>query len=1143
VVEGPVGVCANCGARNDAAARFCSSCGSRLTPADQAGPAPSAAPPPQAQVQAVPAPRELERKVITALFCDVVGSTEMAERLDPEDVERLLSTYHGRARTVIESHGGVVEKFIGDAVVGVFGAPAAHEDDPARAIRASLGILSDLAGSRLDLHVRIGVHTGEAVVRVDAERAPEEGFATGGSLNTAARVQGMAPPDGIAVGDTTYRLAAGEFRWEDLGLVALKGIAEPLHIWQPVEARSAAARAEDAEATPFLGRSAELDVLRSAFEAAVGTSSQQVVTILAEPGLGKSRLIRELRRHIESAAKGTLWRSGRCLPYGDGISFWALGEIVKSHAGILDTDDQATIGRKLDETLVEPDPQLRAWMRERLAPLVGLRSDAVLPAQEEAFGAWRKFLESIAAKGSLVLVIEDLHWADAALVGFLTDLAEHPAALPILLVVATRPEITERHPTWLAGSRAARVIRLESLDDDAIAALVGSTLGDASPEVRRTVLERAAGSPLYAEQLAALIRERGISAGDATIDESVIPPTVQALLAARIDSLPREVKPAILDASVIGKVFWAGAVATLEGRDRSSVEPALADLERRAFTRARHPSTMVDELEFAFWHALLREVAYAVLPRAARLAKHRAAAAWIVERAGDDAGDVAEIVADHLRRAMELAEATAAPEDVGAIRTNLVAILLVAADHARSIEPDRTIRHLREALGHLGPDDVRRAGALALLGHALLARGEVREAAETFEAAQAAHSAAGDELAAARLAAPRAVALEHGGDIEAARVVIAATRPKLSEDPTGLLELEAVALSTFGETHDRAASLRAANDVLALAERFGLPAPPSALLRRGLAILESGDARGETEVRQGIGMAVTAGDLRLAMRGYALLANVMMDVRQPTQALAAYDDGIAFAAAHGMRDDLLRGSRLDALEVAGMWDEVLAEAPSLRADALARGDAWTAFMAGMQSAGVLIQRGATDLDVHGLILEGRSVGLPASIGVGMGAFAALNRGDTPAARALLQEALDLTPEGRTIYGLVESVWAALKLGDTSLARALLARASPEDGSSRGELTRLARAMVLQAEGDHVSALEQFDTARAYFATRGWVSTWALALAGAGRSRLALGDTAAGLDLLRQARAEAAALQYELLLSEIDPVLASVAGAA
>jgi class 3 adenylate cyclase/tetratricopeptide (TPR) repeat protein len=1062
----------------------------------------------------------------------------MAERLDPEDVERLMSTYHGRARRVIETHGGFVEKFIGDAVVGIFGAPAAHEDDPARAVRASLAILRDLAASGLELHVRIGVHTGTAVVRVDAERTPEEGMATGGSLNTAARIQGAAPHDGIAVGDATYRLVGGEFRWEDLGSVALKGIAEPVHLWQPVEARSAAARAEDAESTPFLGRTAELDALVRAFETAVASSSLQVVTIIAEPGLGKSRLIRELHRHVQTSSEHTVWRAGRCLPYGDGISFWALAEIVRAHAGIRETDDQASISEKLDGVLVEPDPELRAWMRDRLAPLVGLRTDALPPSQEEAFAAWRRFLESLAAQGPAVIVVEDLHWADQGLVRFLVDFVEHPATLPLLLVVAARPEIAERHPEWLARTAARQVIQLVSLDDDAIAQLVGSTLGDASPELLRTVLERAAGSPLYAEQLAALIRERGITAADASLDESVIPPTVQALLAARIDALPHELKPTILDASVIGKIFWSGAVASLEARDRVLVEPALVDLERRAFTRSQ-PSSMVDEQEYAFWHALLREVAYAFLPRAARLAKHRAAAAWILERAGDNAGEVAEIVADHLRRALDLAEATGAADAIPAIESDLVAALIVAADKARSIEPERTVRHIREVLDRAGENDPRRPAALAALGHALLALGEVREAAKTFEAAQAAHLAAGDRLAAARLAVPRALALQNSGDVEAARAVIANARPSLAADPANLLDLEVVALGVFGEYHEQAAAFRAANEVLQRADELGLQPPARALVHRGLATLESGDTTGETDIRAGIERAVAGGDNRLALNGFSMFASVLMDVAQPTSALAVYDEGITFAGAHGLRNDSLRAMRLDSLEMAGRWDDVLADAPLLRADALARGDAWTALMARSQSAMVLVERGAAEVDLDDLMVEAQAVGLPASAGAGLAAMAALARGNVPAARVILTDAVDRTPEGRTIYGLVECVWAAQRLGDHTLARRVLSRAYPDDDSGRGQLTRLATALVAEAEGDHPGALVKYETAHAYFSARAWAGSRLQALAWAGRTLLALGKTASGLERLGDARAEAVALGYELLLTDIDAAIASV----
>jgi len=378
--------------------------------------------------------RAIERKVITALFCDVVGSTELGERLDPEDIDRLLSTYHRLARHRIEANGGAVEKFIGDAVVGVFGAPSVHEDDPARAIRSALSIIRDLETSHLDLQVRIGIQTGEAVVRVGDERTAEEGLATGDILNTAARLQNVAVPGGIAVGDPTYRLTAREFEWEDLGAVPLKGKAQPVQTWRPLRERHELAP-QASEATPFLGREDELASLVQAFERAAAGPGIELVTILAEPGLGKSRLVRELGRHVLATGTAT-WHKGRCLPYGEGISFWALGEIVKSHAGILETDDQPTLAAKLDTAITEPDPATRAWIRERLAPLVGLHTEAAPAPQEEAFSAWAKFTISLAKRGPAVLIIEDLHWADPALVSFLIQLAD--TSEPVPAVVGTQ---------------------------------------------------------------------------------------------------------------------------------------------------------------------------------------------------------------------------------------------------------------------------------------------------------------------------------------------------------------------------------------------------------------------------------------------------------------------------------------------------------------------------------------------------------------------------------------------------------------------------------------------------------------------------------------------------------------------------------
>jgi class 3 adenylate cyclase/tetratricopeptide (TPR) repeat protein len=1085
-----------------------------------------------------PVRRELERKVITALFCDLVGSTELAERLDAEDVEQLLSTYHGRARRVIEAHGGVVEKFIGDAVVGIFGAPAVHEDDPARAVRAALAILRDIANSDLDLHVRIGISTGEAIVRVDADRAPEEAFATGGSMNAAARVQNAAPIDGIAVADATYRRASSDFRWDDLGAVALKGIAEPVRIWRPLAARSAAARAEDQESTPLVGRDAELATLTRAFDTAAASSAQQLVTIVAEAGLGKSRLVRELRRSAEASQSATVWRVGRSLPYGEGISFWALGEIVKSHAGILETDDQSTIGEKLEAAILEPEPTRRSWMRERLAPLVGLRTDTIPPAQEEAFAAWRRFLESLAAHGPAVIVFEDLHWADAALMRFLSDLAEHPAALPILLIVTARPEIAERHPSWLAERPGTRVLTLVSLDDEAIERLIGSTLGDASPELRKTVLERAAGSPLYAEQLAALIRERGATNPDAPLDERTIPPTVQALLAARIDALPRELKPAILDASVIGRVFWSGAVASLEDRDPTSIERALTDLERRELTRSHQPSTMVDEREYGFWHALLREVAYAFLPRAARLAKHRAAAAWITDKAGRSLGDLAEIVVDHLRRAEELAKATGARDQLPDIQAKLVTAMLAAAHHLLRVDAERAVGEFRGLLELMPDDDRRRGEALAALGWAFLGRAEYPQAAELLDAAHAWHLARGEMLAAAELAVSRHIAFRGMGNNDAVIAVDDAALPILQAAPgPGLVELLAAQANLYSEL-DPKVRIDMAEQAIATAEQLGLSPPAAGFTALGEAKLALHDPSGEADARRGIELAAAAGDSRQVLVALTNLAWSLMDFTNTVAARGAYDEALAFARDHGLVDMDLRANRLDVLATGGWYDETLAEAAIIREWAAGRGDAYATLMSDMQRADIQTTRGEPVPDRADIAARMRGYGMPPTPPAGMEARDAIDRGDPEAARQIISESIDGTPAGASTYGTLTLVQMALQLGDIALAHKILTRAMPPGPSARGHLTLLATAEVAAADGDLEAAQAAFTEATTFFADHGWPHEQAIGLAGIGRCLAGLGNRDAGFAAVKQARELAARLGARPFIAELDTWLAA-----
>lgn len=1078
-------------------------------------------------------PRAIERKVVTALFCDVVGSTELGERLDPEDIDRLLGTYHRLARARIEANGGTVEKFIGDAVVGVFGAPSVHEDDAARAIQAALAIIRDLQASNLGLQVRIGIQTGEAVVRVGADRTAEEGLATGDILNTAARLQTAAAPGGIAVGDPTYRVTERDFDWEDLGAIALKGKAEPVQVWRPLRPAQGVASAAH-EATPFVGRDRELMVLVEAFHRAMARPGVELATVLAEPGMGKSRLIRELGRHVLVDDRVT-WLKGRCLPYGDGVSFWALGEIVKARAGILESDNGRTIATKLDQAVVAEDAAQRTWIRDRLAPLVGLSTEGAPPSEEESFAAWTRFLTSLASEGPAVVVIEDLHWADASLVSFLVHLADATDAVPLLLVVSARPEVADRHPDWLARTHRSATVQLVSLDEVAIRSLVHAALDGAPDALVAAVLERAAGSPLYAEQLVALIKERGLSTDDATLDVTAIPPTIQALLAARIDALPLELKPALLDASVIGRVFWSGAVASLESQQSPQVAATLELLARRQLTRAQMPSTMEGEAEYGFWHALLRDVAYSFLPRAARLVKHRAAAAWITERAGGRLGDLAEIVADHLERALELTTATGAEADLPGIRSDLASALLAAAEHAMRIEPARAVGQLRRAIQLLDEGDGRWADAHVALGEALRARNEPAQAARAFEVALAAFRAAGQDLRAAEMALVLARSLINSGEAERALTVVDAARPVLeAERGRGLVDLHLMDASILANRGDRAAAVAAATAAIDLARSLGLAPPHQAFTLR--ANVNAGTAEAEAELREGVRLAIAAGDNRRAVVSLSDFAGELDDM---AAALELFDEALELARRYGIADHPLRARRTEVLTVAGRWDDLLAEAERLLPDAVARRDAYSVFMIRMARAGVELARGQVPQGIDELADLGRAAGFRPDVGFTDVAFAALALGDRAAARATTIAALDALGEREYLVGASDYVQVALALGDLELARRVLAKSAPSiaDGGT-GRLTDVAMGLVREAEGDPEAGLRLFERAAAFYEANGWQQLLADALFGVGRCRLALGDAPGGLAALGQAREIAIDLKAKPMLAKIDAAISA-----
>ena len=661
--------CPSCGQENPAGARFCFSCGK---PFEET------------------AARE-ERKVVTVLFADLVGFTSRADAMDPEDVRALLSPYHQRLRSELERFGGTVEKFIGDAVVALFGAPVAHEDDPERAVRAALAIRDWVREEEADLQLRIAVNTGEALIALGARPEAGEGMASGDVVNTTARLQSAAPVNGILVGETTWRATRDRIEYAEHEAVSAKGKSAAVNVWEAVEAKSRSGMdLEQRVLTPLVGREREVGVLFDAFERAMRQREPQLVTLVGVPGIGKSRLVAELFQRIDQMPDLILWRQGRALPYGAGVSFWALGEMVKAQTGINENDTpEAALARLRASVEDTVDEHERAWVERHLEALLSLSDESVVDRQE-SFAAWRLYLEGLADQRPLVLVFEDLHWADEGLLDFVDHLAEWASGVPLLVLASARPELLDRRPGWGGGKLNAVTLALAPLDDADAARVIAGVLDRAvlPAETQAALLERAGGNPLYAEQFARLYLEQGAVGGTG------VPENVQATIAARLDALPDDEKQLLQDAAVLGKVFWSGGL----GPD---VDPALHALERKAFIRRERRSAVAGEAEYAFRHVLVREVAYGQIPRSARARKHVAAAEWVESLGRPE--DHAELLAHHYATAWELARA--AGQDTPELVERARVALRKAGDRAAALNSQTVAADFYRAALELWPAD------------------------------------------------------------------------------------------------------------------------------------------------------------------------------------------------------------------------------------------------------------------------------------------------------------------------------------------------------------------------------------------------------------------------------------------------------
>jgi class 3 adenylate cyclase/tetratricopeptide (TPR) repeat protein len=603
--------CPSCGRGNAGDARFCSGCGTEL----------------------IASPIEEVRKTVTVVFCDIVGSTALGERLDPESVRRAIGRYFDEARVAVERHGGTVEKFIGDAVMAVFGIPRLHEDDALRAVRAAAELRGAVAvlGDELEaglggrIEVRIGVATGEVVA---GDHTTGQAFVTGDVVNVAARLEQAAGPGEILLGERTYELVREAVRVEPMTPLDLKGKRAPVRAWRLIEVPGAP-RVPRALESPFIGRERELSALSEALERAVESRSCQLCTVVGPPGIGKSRIVEEFGR---VAANGHRVLAGRCLPYGDGITYWPFVEIVQA----LGDNDQV---RKL-----LGDDEDAALVAERVAGAIGTAEPSGAP--EETFWAFRKLFEALARERPLIAVVDELQWAEPTLLDLLEYLVTFASDKPILLLCLTRPELFDDRPSWAAPRRTASVVTLEPLGESESSALLEtSARARGVPDADLTrIVATAEGNPLFLEQLLAY------RAGDGT-GELAIPPTIQALLSARIDRLEPEERALLVRAAVQGKTFHRGALAAvLPERDRPTLGARLISLVRRDLIRPDRSEFSGDD-GFRFAHSLIRDAAYEAASKELRAEAHERYADWLERRAGEQVMLYEEILGYHLEQA------------------------------------------------------------------------------------------------------------------------------------------------------------------------------------------------------------------------------------------------------------------------------------------------------------------------------------------------------------------------------------------------------------------------------------------------------------------------------------------------------------
>jgi class 3 adenylate cyclase/tetratricopeptide (TPR) repeat protein len=1032
--------CVNCGQENPDGARFCNACAT-----------------PFAEVESVP---HEERKVVTVVFADLVGFTSTAERLDPEEIRAILRPYHLRLKTELERFGGTVEKFIGDAVMAVFGAPVAHEDDPERAVRAAV-VIRDALVEEGRLEVRIGITTGEALVVLGARPGMGEAIVSGDVVNTAARLQAGAPVNTVLVDEKTYRATERVLDYAPAASVLAKGKADPIQAWEALRPRSRVG-VERQGGAALVGRTNELGLLRETLARVVREREPQLLTLVGVPGIGKSRLVFELFKTIEGGQYGlVLWRHGRSLPYGDGMTFWALAEMTKAEAGILESDSTDDVEAKLRAAVdaVATDGPEAAWILRHLAPLVGVEGEqaGVDDRRSEAFAAWRRFFEALAEQRPLALVFEDLHWADDALLDFVDELVEWSRGVPILVLATARPELLTRRTGWGGGKVNSSTILLPPLSGAESVSLLHALLGRSviDAEVQESLLEHAGGNPLYAEEFVRMVADRP--------DAIALPESVQGLIAARVDVLPPAEKELLQDAAVIGRVFWVGALK----RDRTSVEELLHALARKEFLRRERRTSVAGETEYIFSHTLVREVAYEQIPRGQRAEKHRAVAEWIESLGRPE--DHAEMLAHHYLRSLELGRAAGLPAGPSAARARVA--LSDAGDRAYGLNAyAAAARYYENALALWSDDDPDRPELLFRLGRALHVTSDHR-GEQILNDAGAALLAAGHIERAAETEAMLAEGRWTRGDRAGSDLHIERARVLADDVPPS--RAKAYVLSQVARYRMLAGDYREAIDfgqqALAMAEQFGLDELRAhALNNIGSAKENIHDDGGiaDLEASIEIARAIRSPEAARALNNLATLYWGRGELRK---ALEMIDESVLLAKeiGHAAIWRHSRGQQISLLTDLGDWetglraaDEFIASGASAVEDSIRR-----------RRARIRLGRGDVDgalEDVRLLLEHARAMKAPQARipSFGMATRLYVDVGALDKARPLAEEFVHGVPAGAADWMLIDFAWAAVSLARVDVLRVLLDQSSVV--SAYGEA---ARALL---DGEYVQAATVFE---------------------------------------------------------------------